>query len=71
MSSAKISEECKTRDKYRLQIKATQKHLDFFKLECDRQNNKIIKSYFGNLKGTIKALLNALYNLVKSKSETY
>ena len=62
---------CKDRDKYKKQLRETQKYVDFFKLECDRETNKIIKSYFGPEKYTHKALLEALFNLVKSKPESH
>ena len=59
---------CKDRDKYKEKLRETQKYVDFFKLECDRQSNKTIKSFFGAKICTHKALLEALFNLIKSKS---
>lgn len=62
---------CKDRDKYKEKLRETQKYVDFFKLECDRQSNKTIKSFFGAKICTHKALLEALFNLVKSKSSDH
>jgi hypothetical protein len=62
---------CNDRDNYKKKLKETQKYLDFFKVECDRETNKEIKSYFGKSKRTIKDLLEALFNLIKSKPDEY